>query len=80
MANNGEKWKHCQTLFSWAPKSLRTVTTAMKSKTLTFWNESYDKPRQHIKKQRHHFDNKGLYSQSYGFSTTHVQLLDHKED
>ena len=30
--------------------------------------ESYDKPRQCIKKQRHHFDNKGLYGQSYGFS------------
>ena len=44
--------------------------------------ESYDKPRQHIKKQRHHFTNKGLYSQSYGFSSSHVQMwkLDHKED
>ena len=30
--------------------------------------ESYDKPRQHIKKQRHYFANKGPYSQSYGFS------------
>ena len=29
------------------------------------WKKSYDKPRQHIKKQRHHFANKGLYSQSY---------------
>ena len=31
------------------------------------WKKSIDKPRQHIKKQRHHFANKGLYSQSYGF-------------
>ena len=31
------------------------------------WKESYDKPSQRIKKQRHHFANKGLYSQSYGF-------------
>ena len=30
------------------------------------WKKSYDKPRQCIKKQRHHFANKGLYSQSYG--------------
>ena len=30
--------------------------------------ESYDKPRQHIKKQRYHFGNKSAYSQSYGFS------------
>ena len=28
------------------------------------WKESYEKPRQHIKKQRHHFSNKGLYSQN----------------
>ena len=31
------------------------------------WKKSYDKPRQHIKKQRHHFTDKGPYSQSYGF-------------
>ena len=39
------------------------------------------KPRQHIKKQRHHFANKGSYSQSYIFSSSHVQIweLDHKE-
>ena len=41
---------------------------------------SYDKPRQCIKKQRHHFADKGPYSQSYGFSSNHVQMweLDHK--
>ena len=45
------------------------------------WKESYDKPRQHIKKQRHHFAGKGLYSRSYGFSSSHVWMweLDHKE-
>ena len=36
-----------------------------------FWKESYDKPRQHIEKQRHHFADKGLCSQSYGFSSNH---------
>ena len=36
-------------------------------KTLVPWKESYDQPRQHIKKQRHHFANKSLYCQSYGF-------------
>ena len=35
--------------------------------------ESYDKPRQCIKKQRHHFANKGPYGQSYGFSSSHVR-------
>ena len=45
------------------------------------WKKSYDKPRQCIKKQRHHFANKDPYSQSYGFSSSHVWMreLDHKE-
>ena len=45
------------------------------------WKENHDKPRQHIKKQRHHFTDKSLYSQSYGFSSSHVRVweLDHKE-
>ena len=48
---------------------------------LTPWKKSYDQPRQHIKKQRHFFANKGLYSQSYGFSNSYVWMweLDHKE-
>ena len=36
--------------------------------TLTPWKESYDQPRQHVKKQRHYFVNKGPSSQGYGFS------------
>ena len=36
-------------------------------KTLAPWKKSYDQPRQHIKKQRHYFANKGPSSQSYGF-------------
>ena len=45
------------------------------------WKKSYDKPRQCVRKQRHHFAHKGLYSQSYGFSSSHVQMweMDHKE-
>ena len=35
---------------------------------------SYDQPRQHIKEQRHYFANKGLFSQSYGFSSSHVWM------
>ena len=48
---------------------------------LASWKESYDKPRQWVKKQRQHFFNKGLYSQSYGFSSSHVQMceLDYKD-
>ena len=50
-------------------------------KTLTPWKESYDQPRQHIKKQRPYFANKGPSSQSYGFSTSRVWMweLDYKE-
>ena len=45
------------------------------------WKESYDQPRQNIKKQRHYFVNKGLCNQGYGFSSGHVWMweLDYKE-
>ena len=56
-----------------APKSRQMVTAAMKLKD-TPWKESYDEPRQHIKKQRHYFANKGPSSQSYGFSSGHVWM------
>ena len=48
---------------------------------LTLWKNSYDQPRMLIKKQRHYFDNKGLSSQGYGFSGSHVWMweLDYKE-
>ena len=50
-------------------------------KTETHSKKSYDQPRQHIKKQRHYFDNKGPSSQGYGFSSSHVWIreLDYKE-
>ena len=50
--------------FIWAPKSLQMVTAA---KRLTLCKKSYDQPRQHIKKHRHYFANKGPSSQSYSF-------------
>ena len=43
-------------------------------KTLTPWKKSYDQPRQHIKKQRHYFANKGPSCQGYGFSSSHVWM------
>ena len=48
---------------------------------LALWKKSYEQPRQHTKKQRHYFADKGWYSQSYGFSSSHVWMwvLDHKE-
>ena len=77
---DAKKWKEWQTLFSWAPKSLQMVIAAMKLKHACslegkLW-QTY-----HIKKQRCYFANKGLYSQSYGFSSSPVWMweLDHKE-
>ena len=48
---------------------------------LTPWKKNYEQPRQHIKKQRHYFANKGPSSQGYGFSSGHVRMwdLDYKE-
>ena len=43
-------------------------------KTLAPWKKSYAQPRQHIKKQRHYFANKGLSSQGYGFSSSYVWM------
>ena len=67
------------TLFWGAPKSLQMVTETTKLRVP--WKKSYDQPRQHIKKQRHYFANKGPSSQGYGFSSSHVWMweLDYKE-
>ena len=53
----------------------------MKLKDTSPWQKSYDQPRQHIKKQRHHVANKGPSSQSFGFSSSHVWMweLGYKE-
>ena len=69
----GKQWKHWLTLFWGAPKSLQMMIAAM-ILTDTPWKESYDHPRQYIKKQRHYFVNKGLSSQGYGFSIGHVWM------
>ena len=69
-------------IFGWgASQSLPMVIAAMKLKTHTPSNESYDQPRQHIKKQSHYFANKGLSSQGCGFSSSHVWIweLNYKE-
>ena len=62
-------------------KSLQMVTAVMKLKDAS-WKKNYSKPGQRIKKQRHHFADKGPYSQSYGFFSSHVQMweLDHEEN
>ena len=70
---DGETVETMTDFIFWAPKSLQMVTAAMKLKD-TPWKESYDQPRQHIKKQGHYFANKGLCSQGYGFSRSHVWM------
>ena len=45
-----------------------------KNLQLALWKKSYDKPRQHFKKQRYHITIKGLYSESYGFFSSHVWM------
>ena len=57
------------------------VTVTMKLKDVYSLKESYDQPRQHIKKQRRYFVNKGLSSRGYVFSSSHVSVweLDYKE-
>ena len=70
----GKQWKQWQTLFFWAPKSLQMVIAAMELKDAYSLKESYDQPRQHIKRQRHYFTNKCPSSQRYGFSSSHVWM------
>ena len=69
-----EKWKQWQILFSWAPKITADGECSHEIKRLAPWKKSYGKPRQHIKKQRHHFADKGPYNQTYGFSNSHIEL------
>ena len=65
----------------WAPKSLQMMTAAVKLKDACSLEENLWLSYQHLKKQRHYFANKGLSSQSYGFSSSHVWMweLNYKE-
>ena len=78
MANRwGKQWL---TIFG-GSKSTADGDCSHEIKTLTPWKESYDQPRQHIKKLRHYFVNTGLSSPGYGFSSGRVWTweLDYKE-
>ena len=82
MANRGGNNENNESLlFSWARKSLRMVTAAMKLKDSCSLEEKLWLNEQCIKKQRHYFADNGPYSQSYGFSSSHVWMweLDYKE-
>ena len=71
---NGETMETVRDFIFGAPKSLQMVTAASKLKDACSLGESYDQPRQHIKKQRPYFASKGLSSLGYGFSSGHVWM------
>ena len=58
----------------WQDSPMHSFLVVSLSLLVIFWKKSYDKPRQHIKKQRYYFAHKGLYCQSYGFSSSHVWM------
>ena len=74
MANRSGNSGNSGWLFFWDPKSLRMVIEVMKLKDACSLEEKLWQTRQHIKKQRHYFADKGLSSQSYGFTSSHVWM------
>ena len=77
---DGKQWKQWQTLFCLAPKSLQMVIAAMKLNDPCSLDEKLWPLWQHITKLRHYFSDKGPYSQSYGFLSSHAWMweLDNK--
>ena len=75
----GKQWKHWEILFSWAPKSLQTVTAAVKLRHLLLGRKAMTNLDSIVKSRD--ITDKGPSSQSYGFSSSHVWMweLDHKE-
>ena len=68
------RWETMQTVIDLILGGFK-ITADDEIKTLAPWVKSYDQHRQHIKKQRHYFANKGIsLSQSYGFSSSHVWM------
>ena len=71
---DGETMETVTDFIFWGSKITADGDCSHEIKTLAPWKKSYDQPRQHIKKQRHYFANKGLSSQSYVFSSSHVWM------
>ena len=70
----GKQWEQWLTLFFWAQKSLQMVIAAMKLKDLLLGRKVMTNLDSVLKKQRHYFANKGLFSQGYGFPSGHVWM------
>ena len=77
----GKQWTVRDFYFGGLQNHCRWCLQSWNWKTLAPWKKSYDQPRQHVKRQRHYFADKGSSSQSYGFSYSHVWMweLDYKE-
>ena len=77
----GKKWKVTDFIFAGLQNDCSWRLQPWNEKILVPWKKNCDQPRQHIKKQRHYFANKGPSSQRYGFSSSHVLMweLDYKE-
>ena len=77
----GKKWSSDRFYFFKFQYLCRWWLQSWNLKMFAHWKESDDKPRQGIKKQRHHFADKGPYCESYAFSSSHVRMgeLVHKE-
>ena len=75
------RWGNSERLYFWGLQNhCRWWLQPWNEKTLAPWKKSYDQPRQHIKKQRCSFANKGPSSQSFGFfQYTYGWELDHKD-
>ena len=67
------RWQNGEFIFG-GSKITADADFSHEIKTLTPWKDSYDQPRQHVKKQRHYCAIKGLSSQSFGFSSNHVWM------
>ena len=78
---DGETMKIVRDFILGGSKITTDCDCSQEIKTLAPWKKTYDQPRQHNKKQRHYFANKGPSSQEYGFSSSHVWMweLDHKD-
>ena len=71
---DGETVETVSDFIFWGSKINADGDCSHEIKTVAPWMKSDDQPRQHIKKQRHYFANKGPSSQAYGFSSSHVRM------
>ena len=71
---DGETVETMTDFMFWGSKITADGDCSHEIKRHTPWEKNYDQPRQHIKKQRHYFANKGPSSQSCGFSSGHVWM------